>query len=564
MWRQELVSELKAARNGDRQKVINKYIKMTGKTAQTLYRIAQKNGYFTSRKKRADKGKCGLTDEQITFVSALIHTSAREIKGTIMDVETALAIAEENNIIEPGTVSVSRMQTILKEREMNAAALNTPEPHIQMRSLHPNHVHVFDASVCIQYYLKGRKGLRMMREDMFYKNKPDNFAKIKDRLIRYVLADHFSGVIWTKYYLAKGENQESLYDFLISAWSNGKHKRFPFRGVPFYVLMDAGAANTSKAILTLLERLEIEIPPSMPHNPRRQGAAEVVQNIVESKFESRLRFQPAHTVEDLNTWALDWCVGFNGTKIHSRHKMTRTECWLKIKQEQLRDLPSLEILHELFANPEEERTVTGRYSISFKTEEYDLRHIEGIVPNRSKVKVILRPYHWPEVGVMFNEKEYLVKPIERVDGGFREDSAVIGQDYKRMPDSITQKAKKTAENYAYGEGKRKDAVPFEGLAAMGNQADKVTYDFVPRIGSELQVAASGIMDKQISIMMFLKKLIAANVEVTPDLNQAIRAHYGTSISLAESERLIALSIESGGLSITDIGGGDVALKAATS
>ncbi|MDY6791539.1 MAG: hypothetical protein SWH54_09745 [Thermodesulfobacteriota bacterium] len=564
MWRQELARELKEAKNGDKDKVIENYRKMTGRSTQSLYRIAAQNGFNSGRKKRKDNGSCRLNDEQLHFISGLVHTSSRELKGTIMDVETALSIAEDNGIIDPGTCSVAWLTRLLRDRQMNAAALNTPEPHIQMRSLHPNHVHIFDASVCIQYYLKGRKGLHMMREDKFYKNKWQNFATVKKKLIRYILTDHFSHIICVKYYYTGGETQANLYDFLLAAWSGGKREKFPFRGVPFFMLMDAGAANISKAILAFLERLEIEIPKSLPHNPGRQGSAEVAQNIVESKFESRLRFQPAQTVQELNDWALDWCVHFNGTKKHTRHGMTRSECWLKIKKEELRELPDKDILHDLFAEPETDRTVTGRYSISFRSEEYNLKHIEGLLPNRSKVKVVLRPFLWPEIGVIFKDQEYLVKPIGRVDGGFREDAAVIGREYKRMPDTLTQKAKKRGENLAFGEDRPKDAVPFGGITVFGNQADKVNRTYMPRLGTPLNTAktAENVGQKQIPIMTVLKKLSTALGLITPELNTAIRQAYGTSMSLAESDRLYHMAMDHGSLTPADLGGDNASLKTA--
>lgn len=562
MWEHSFVEQLIAAKNGDKQKVINKYSEMTGRTAQGLYRIAVKNGYKTCRKRRSDKGSCELNDGQIAFVSAQIKLTAREIKGPIMPVEKALIIAEDNNIIERGSVSVSRMQSILAERQMNSAAIKAPTPHIKMRSLHPNHVHVYDMSVCIQYYLKGKnRGLGIMREDLFYKNKYENFAKVKKKLIRYVLVDHFSHWVWVKYYYTGGETQENLYDFLLSSWSGDKHAKIPFRGVPFCALFDKGAANISKAITTFLNRLDIKTPDSLPHNPRRQGSAEVAQNLVERWFESGLKMQPAHSVEDLNSWATDFCVWFNSTREHSRHKMTRTECWLKIKKEQLRELPEKQILHYLYEKPGENRLVRGDYTISFcyknhDVREYNVKHIEGLQPNRSRVEVLLRPFNWPEIGVVHDQVEYLVKPIGHVAGGFREDAAIIGEEFKAMPETKTQRAAKIADNLAYGEDHKKDAIPFEGLQVYGNQAEKVTLDYLPKAGVEINTSQSGFENKEISIMEFMQKLLTSGVGITPELNKEIRNTYGKTILLAESKRLLDIGADMGKLTTADLGGID--------
>ncbi|MBF0647190.1 hypothetical protein IR030_16730, partial [Desulfuromonas acetoxidans] len=338
------------------------------------------------RKKREDKGmlKSELSEYQIHFVSSLMQSTARQVKGVIMTVKKALEIAIDNGVIEEGQISESRLQAILKERGMNKAALDSDTPSIRMKSNHPNHCHIFDASICIQYYLKKGKGLAILDERDFREKKPKNFAKIKQRLIRMVLVDHCSGTIFVKYYVAAGESQSITFDFLSSAWHGLGHDQFPFRGVPFFLLMDAGSANIAKGILAMLEALEIEIPKNMPHNPRRQGSAEGAQNIVERDFECTLHLEPAYTIDELNAWARDWMIHFNGSRIHTRHKMTRTQCWLKITPEQLRECPSDEVLQLVYSEPEFERTVAQDNTITIDTVCYPLKHIPGIRP---RVKV---------------------------------------------------------------------------------------------------------------------------------------------------------------------------------
>ena len=139
----EMIDELNGADSGQRNSIVKRYSKMTGKSIQALYRIAGQNGYVSGRNRRRDRRGSGINKGQIMYVASLMHTSSREVKGPIMDVETALSIAEDNNIIEPGSVSVSWMQSLLREYEISREALNTPRPSTRMRSLHPNHVHVF-------------------------------------------------------------------------------------------------------------------------------------------------------------------------------------------------------------------------------------------------------------------------------------------------------------------------------------------------------------------------------------------------------------------------------------
>ncbi|BBO80201.1 integrase [Desulfosarcina ovata subsp. sediminis] len=561
-WKHELARRLSTAVNGEKDRIIAEYQSMTGKSPATLYRIAKKHGFSSGRKKRCDAMTCELNEEQIQFVSTLIQTSAREVKGTIMGVEDALEIAIDNGVIRPGQISVSRMQAILREREMNAKSIDSVDPSIRMASLHPNHVHVFDASICIQYYLRGRRGFGFLDERDFREKKPKNFEKIKRRIYRMVLADHFSHNLFVKYYLATGENAAMTMDFLTAAWRGGHDVGLPMHGVTFLLLMDAGAANVAKGIMNWLSALGVKVPPNAVHNPKRQGSAENAQNIVERKFESKLRFEPATTVEDLNKWVIDWLVKFNGEHKHKRHRMTRTACWLKYaRQEHIRVLPSDEILHMLYAEPEIEATVNQDNTVQFKKEFYWLKHIEGISPGK-KVKVIVRPYHWPTVGIAFDGQEYTVEPVGFRDGGFLANAQVIGEGYQRQPDTNIQKIRKANENLAYGDERKKNDLPFGGsLVVHGNQAEKVKSVPMPRQGNAIEIDTSVFAEQKVSIMAFMTAIKRAGADISPDLNRAIREAYGSAIDVLEKERLLAIVRSNGAITIDDLGGNHAGAEA---
>lgn len=538
-WEAELVEALENARGrrGKAAEVIESFRARTGKSAQALYRTAARNGFKRNRKRRADMGDCVLNDDQIKYVASLINETGREIKGIIMPVERALQIAVDSGIIEAGCISPARMTDLLRERGLNGGMLEAPDPHIKMKSLHPNHVHVVDVSVCIQYYLKGG-GIRIMPEDLFYKNKPENFMKVKKKILRYVIVDHYSGAFWWQYYEAAGETADNFYDFLVNTWNKSKHKKFPFRGVPRFLLMDAGAANLAASVVRFLERLDVEIPKSLPHNPRRQGSCEGAHNIIERWFESGLKISRATTIEELNAWALDFAVWFNGARKHTRHGMTRTACWLRIKAEQLRELPGMDLVRELYAAPTQTCHVYGDSSIRFKGNRYSVRHVAGIAPGVSKVETELRPYDWPEsVTVQFKDVEYRAEIIRTGDAGFDEDAVVIGERYKAQADTDLQKAKKEITEIAYGGEKQKGATPFTGAAVYGHHAEKINFEPMPKKGVPLQTTrtAADMEGVEISIIDLFKRLRAEGVQVDADLNKAIRDRYGSSITLADAD-----------------------------
>lgn len=567
-WQEEMVVELKKAQNGEKTRIMRRYEQMTGMTTTHLYRVAKQYGYKTGRKKRCDKGECTLTELQIRFIAGLIHQTRREKKGTIMPVKKALERAEYNDIIEPDSISVARLQELLRERGLNKKALNAAEPHTNMRSLHPNHVHFMDVSVCIQYYLKNGR-LRIEREDLFYKNKFQNFAKIKRKIYRYVLTDHFSHTIFVKYYIAKGETLINLFDFLVSAWlPKANDNDFPFKGVPFLLMMDRGAANISGAIIDFLEDMGVEFPEPGQHNPRRQGSVERAQNHVEMYFESMLRVDPSSDINDLNTKALRWCAYMNGSKRHKhgRFGTPRIDCWMKIREDQLRECPPYDICQDIFRCRFEERKVKGDYSISFKGESFRLKHIQGIIPNVSTVKVFKKPFTWPKVVVEFNGTEYIATPIEKADGGFDANAAIIGQTYTAVPESTTQKEFKVIDNLAYGEDRGKDDIPFAGLNGF-DFPELNRPEFMPRKSTPMPIendALAAMAERQVPMFDLFKDLSRVG-EMTPKLNRAIRSKYGESIALADRDVLVD-ALENGLLYVDgsgelQTGGGDDTLKA---
>lgn len=540
MWQEDMVSELKGVKPRERKVIIGKYKERTGLSEQHLYRVAAEYGFDSGRKSRSDRGilKTGITDQQIELVAALLYETGRENKGPIMPVERAIQIAEMNGYLEPGQVIPGTMNRILRERQMSKAHMKVPSPYTPLRSLHPNHVHVFDVSVCIQYYMKDGK-LGIMDERDFYKNKFENFAKIKKRLLRYVLVDHFSGAFVFKYYNTTGETRENLWDFLKWAWAGLHHEKIPFRGVPFHLLMDTGAANKSHAIVNFLERLGVNIPKGLPYNPRRQGACETTHTIIEEWFESGLRIQPGTSEEEINAWALDMAAWHQAFKLHTRHGMPRTSCWLLIKEDQFRELPDEETLQEVYVDKQETRLVSGEYTISFKGKDYNVRHIPGIMKD-AEVRIIQKLYKKPLLDIEWQDKLYESAPVENLpalEGRFRANAAVIGESYRAQPETPTQKAIKHFDNMAYGEAKKKDSIPFDGIHVFGGLADQINVDFITKKGTPMEVDR-GIAQTYISITELLKRLRSERGRVEQWINEDLHARYEQGIEVKEAEEVI--------------------------
>lgn len=542
-WVHELVERLGCAVNGEKARVIEAYQSLTGLSPAQLYRLARRHGYHTGRAPRKDRGEArsGVTRDQVVYVAGLVEKTGRENKGGILPVEAAMEIAFDENILERGQVSVSTMHRMLRQHQMDKERMKDPTPHTPMRSLHPNHVHAVDSSVCIQYYLK-KGGLAVMDERDFYKNKPDAFAKIKQKLIRVVLTDHFSGAFYFHYYVAGGESGADLWDFLKRAWRPKADPRLPFRGVPQLLLADGGSpVRTTRALRTVIERLGVEIPEGRPYNPRRQGGAESAHNQIEEWFETKLRIQPAHSVEDLNAWKEDFLVWHQATRLHTRHGLTRTALWLAGRDEHVRDLPDDDVLDVLCEAPQE--CTVANYRIRYQGAEFNLKHLPGL-HHRAKVMAHVNPYRWKAervIHVVWRDVRYEVAAIERLDplrGGFEADAAVIGQEYKAQPLTATQRAKEEIEQIAGTAGKK--GVPFAGTRVFGHYADKVPANVVPlaRTGTPIEVSRE-IVPARLPFMALLKRVVAQAGPVSAALNAELRAAFGESVEAATADAVAA-------------------------
>lgn len=451
----------------ERGAYIGRQAEMLGVSASTLYRRLEKQAAWSSgRKTRADCGASRVSLDEATTIAALKRETMRQNGKRLMSTQLAAQLAREGGLnVAASTSSVDR---VLRQRGLTAERIDRPTPAIEQRSLHPNHVMMVDPSLCLVYYVRGKQSVIDERE--FYKNKLDKIAEIKDKVWRYVAADHYSNTIIFRYYAARGENQQSLFEFLMYAWAQQPERTA--HGVPMILMMDAGSANTARAIENLCKSLSVELIINEPGNPRAKGGVEKAQDMIERNFESLLRLQAFDGVEALNAHAHQWQELFNCNMLPGldlrlmrqglREKAVRTDLWLTIKPEQLRACPPVALCAYLMQGATQTRTVDGRMRITYQHPArkekliYDLRGVSAIQP-RDKVEVL--PIAYGTAGeVIVRVRDYKGEIVEHViapimdwtAAGFRESSPIIGQEYKALPKTDMERATEALERAAYG------------------------------------------------------------------------------------------------------------------
>lgn len=485
-----LRDRLACAPHGERSAMVKNFASCSGRSVNTVYTMLRTHANYTSgRKRRADAGTSRLDTGTLDLIASMRQEGKRQNGKQTLPLGVAMNVADTNG----ATISVSASQVarLLRQRGLDTKTLAASRTTQELRALYPNHVHQIDPSLCLLYYAPGGKQ-HLMTEQKFYKNKLENFAKIKLKVWRYVRYDRASGVVDVRYFESAGESQAVLFDFLMWTWS--KQDGRLNHGVPKMLLWDKGSANTSHGIQHLLDSLGVKHETHAAGHAWAKGGVEQANNLVETHFESRLRLEPVNSVEELNASALRWMRDWNSNQIKhvecrlvraSGEPLVRDELWSLILRTPgaLVEMPPRDVCAWFMSGRDAERLVNN-LAVSFSHPElgraarYDLRAWADQIHNRQKLKVtpvLLRDgllrVEIPQAGA-----DPLVVEVEPVRDftAYGENAAaqVIGDGYVQGVKSASEMAARRLVAAAYGEGttvdgaealREKNARPFAHL-----------------------------------------------------------------------------------------------------
>lgn len=561
-----LAVRLDAAGHGERGPIILAAHVFLGWSPQTIYRqLKTACGWSTARKARTDKGSTSVAEAAMTILGAVQREAIRDNGKQTLFTTTARGMLEQNGV--SFNVSNGHLNKLIKDRKLNVAAQRNVSPVQALRALYPNHVHEIDPSLCLIYYMNGRQ--HIMRDREFYKNKLENYAKIKYKVYRYVMYDRASGLLVPWYVEAAGENQHSLFEFLMFCWT--KLPTRLFHGVPKFVLWDKGTAHTSAAIKNLLLHLEVVPLEHEAGNSRAKGGVEVGNNIIETQFESRLRFEPVKDIKELNDHASDWANAYNANLLPGQdtrlrrdglaHPVARYDLWQLINAEQLRLLPSVDVCRALMASREQERKVKSNMTVDFKHPNadrsllYSLRGLDGISVGD---KIALRTLVYGDCAIQVQAPRYdgkmltyRVEPERDYDRfGQLMSGGVIGEEYKAMPDTSIEHAAKRMDALAYPgmdadeikKARNKKATPFATKLNAHSYLQNIALPtYLPKQGNE--IATPNHLDISMPTLTAIDAMLrlanAIGRDLTDDENVFLSQRYTAGVPEDQIDALIA-------------------------
>lgn len=302
--------------------------------------------------------------------------------------------------------SVETISRAMRRYGCHPDQLRAASRPVRMRTEYPNQAWQADASVCVLYRIPGSDKIGLVKEKSYNGKKPENLFKIRqNRIVRYLEVDHYSGNFYLRYEQTPGESAEGFLTTFIEAMTD-RGPQDPMHGVPEVRYTDMGSGNTASLTKSFCEQLGVRLLHHKAGGARSTGSVESFQNIVETHFESRLRFLDVPDVATLQSLADRWRRHFCATAILSRTNKaekarTRNDLWLSITKNQLRTVEP-DVLRSIAAWGDVRRPVRDDFTISVDTRThygvryYDLRELgyHGLKP-RESVYVRLNPYKAP-------------------------------------------------------------------------------------------------------------------------------------------------------------------------
>lgn len=547
----KLGKQLDASPSKEKGVIRKAFENMYGVSSDTVYRNLKKLGWSSGKKKRCDAGQTAIDETTLTELEAVRRLSVRANGKVTMPTSVAASMLSANG--RDIELSNSRLNQLFRQRKTTNAQQQQLGAHQKLRSLYPNHVHQVDPSYCLLYYAPNGEQMvqKIVDESEVYANKPENAEKIANlKCWRYVLTDHFSGSIIVRYYQSRGETSANLWDFLLYCWQTIDSR--PFRGVPSIMVWDKGSANTSGAIKNALKALEIEEIAHMAKNPRAKGQVESSNNIVECHFESRLRFEPVNSVDELNLAAEAWYNAWNANLVHrqdsrlQRRGMSqpraRYDLWQTILKtpEHLRELPPIDVCRYLLKAEPKARKVDGHLEIAFKhpAAKSSLQYsLSGVANVSVGDKVQVSPLYYGNCQIMVTVVDYLgdefyhtLEPRKYDQAGFAIDAPVWGQDIVSMPDTVVETRNKAADKAAYPrtnqddikKAKQKQVTPFEGTLDAHSHLKKIKQpEFLKRKGSAIDLPGEFVPQERKPLSkMAIKRLVVESLHRGLELHES--------------------------------------------
>lgn len=192
------------------------------------------------------------------------------------------------------------------------------------------------------------------------------------------VTDDKSGVLYSQYIQADGEDALTALKFLYQAMTVKKTSKMPFQGIPKMLYTDNGAFAKSSLFKRALMALGIELKKHSPRGKdgrrttsRSKGKIERTNRTLKESFESLFHLHRPKDLTQANEWLLNYLRQYNHLP-HRSENMSRLEAWKRfLPSEGFREMCSWEKFCQIVREPET-RIVGSDACVSFDGTKFQL------------------------------------------------------------------------------------------------------------------------------------------------------------------------------------------------
>ena len=354
-------------KDSDRQRFIAHFANSFGVSHSTVRRQLRQHVPF-GKTVRADKNKPRhLSQEEMLLYCRLIaalkmRTSNK--KKSHLSTQSCIRLLEEHGVetpqgfvkVPPGLLKKQTVNRYLKNWGYDTHSMRIEPAVVRFEAAHSNDCWQFDFT-------------------------PSDLKKLSpDRPSLFIasVVDDKSGVLYSQYLEAKGEDALTALKFLFNAMSAKQKPGFLFQGIPDMIYTDNGSFAKSALFKRALAALGIELRTHLPREKdgrrttaRSKGKVERSHRTLKNDFEPLFHLHCPKNLEEADEWAQHYLSQYNG-KAHRSENCTRQEAWQRFLPEAgYREMCSWEKFSQLVRSPET-RKVGSDGCVSIESVAYQL------------------------------------------------------------------------------------------------------------------------------------------------------------------------------------------------
>lgn len=153
------------------------------------------------------------------------------------------------------------------------------------------------------------------------------------RLFSFSVIDDKSGLTYSRYYLAEGEDTLTALDFLYHAFSKMTDDDIELYGIPDFIYTDNASFVKSKLFMRVMAKLGIQVLTHLPRGKggrkttaRAKGKSERLHRSIKTMVEPRYKFDLPKTLDHANACLAELAIEL-GQKKHRSQNITRHQVW---------------------------------------------------------------------------------------------------------------------------------------------------------------------------------------------------------------------------------------------